>query len=160
MTQNTRYILTLSCHDTRGIVAAVTPVTTLLVFVSSLSLKLPTHRAAFFIAAIVMQTIGLNSLALSLGALLPNLKETNSAKIVSGFGGTLCLVLSFFYIASSIAILAVPAVKQHLGGDQFPHANVLRMEWMSLGALFILTVLVGGLSYFFAFQRTKSLAIS
>lgn len=140
--------------------AAVTPVTTLLVFVSSLSLKLPTHRAGFFIAAIIMQTIGLNSLALSLGALLPNLKQTNSAKIVSGFGGTLCLVLSFFYIASGIAILAVPAVKQHLGGDRVSPANILQMEWMSLGALFILTVLVGGLSYLFAFQRTKSLAIS
>lgn len=139
--------------------AASMPVTTLLVFISSISLKLPVHRSAFFIAAIIMQTVGLNTLALALGALLPNLKETNSAKIVSGFGGTLCLVLSFFYIASSISILIIPAVQQHLSGDTMPMEKLVNMELTCLGGVFILTVLAGGLSYFFAYQRTKKLAI-
>ena len=35
-------------------------------------------------------------LAVGLGALFPNFKEDNPSKIVSGFGGTLCLVASFF----------------------------------------------------------------
>ena len=39
-------------------------------------------------------TFALNGLAAGLGVLYPNLKETNPNKIVSGFGGTLCLVLS------------------------------------------------------------------
>jgi ABC-2 type transport system permease protein len=140
--------------------AASMPITTLLVFISSISLKLPMHRASFFIAAIVMQTIGLTSLALSLGALLPNLKETNSAKIVSGFGGTLCLVLSFFYIALSMSILIIPAVKNHLANDTMPVATLIDLELACLVGVFILTVVAGGLSYLFAFKRIKNLAIS
>jgi ABC-2 type transport system permease protein len=139
--------------------AAALPITTLLVVVSSISLKLELHRAAFFVAAIVMQTIGLNTLALSLGAVMPNLKETNAAKIVSGFGGTLCLVLSFFYIASSIGILIIPAVKMHLSQDTLTRETQIYWERISLAIVFILTVVAGGVSYLFALKRTKSLAI-
>ncbi|OAI55526.1 hypothetical protein AYO49_01210 [Verrucomicrobiaceae bacterium SCGC AG-212-N21] len=140
--------------------AASMPITTLLVFVSSISLKLPMHRASFFIAAIIMMTVGLTALALSLGALLPNLKETNSAKIVSGFGGTLCLVLSFFYIALSMSILIIPAVRNHLANDAMAIDKLINLELLSLGGVFILTVVAGGVSYLFAFKRIKSLAIS
>jgi ABC-2 type transport system permease protein len=37
--------------------------------------------------------------------LYPNFKDPNPGKIVSGFGGTLCLVLSFLYILASVLIL-------------------------------------------------------
>ena len=137
----------------------VTPVTTMLVIISSLSLKLAPGRSAFFVLAIVMQTIGLNSLALSLGALLPNFRETNSAKIVSGFGGTLCLVLSFFYIVLSVAILVFPALGRHAAAAQniaVPDFGL--SEIASLAGVFILTLVAGGLPYYFALQRTKRLA--
>ena len=140
-------------------IAVVTPVTTLLVIISSLSLKLTMERSAFFVMAIILQTVGLNALALALGALLPNFRETNSAKIVSGFGGTLCLVLSFFYIVLTVGILVVPAVHRHASmskGIVLPELG--QMELASLGAVFILTVFSGGLPYFFAFHRTKRLA--
>lgn len=140
--------------------AASTPVSTLLVLLSSISLKLPMHRGAFFVAAIMMQTIGLNTMALALGTLMPNLKETNTAKIVSGFGGTLCLVLSFFYIASSIGILTIPALRMQLSNDTLPVEKLISYEQLSLGGVFILTVVAGGLSYLFALRRIKSLAIS
>jgi ABC-2 type transport system permease protein len=140
-------------------VLVVTPITTLLVIISSLSLKLSLERSAFFIVAIVMQTVGLNALALSLGALLPNFRESNSAKIVSGFGGTLCLVLSFFYIVLTVGILVVPAVHRHTAlakGIILPELGP--RELGSLAAVFILTVFSGGVPYFFAFRRTKRLA--
>ncbi|MEZ0274864.1 MAG: hypothetical protein ACAH88_08155 [Roseimicrobium sp.] len=140
-------------------IAVVTPVTTLLVIISSLSLKLTMERSAFFVMAIILQTVGLNALALALGALLPNFRETNSAKIVSGFGGTLCLVLSFFYIVLTVGILIIPAVHRHASsakGIELPELG--QMELASLGAVFILTVFSGGLPYFFAFHRTKRLA--
>ncbi|MFZ4763555.1 MAG: putative ABC transporter permease subunit, partial [Roseimicrobium sp.] len=88
----------------------------------------------------------------------PNLKETNSAKIVSGFGGTVCLVLSFFYIAVSMVILLIPAVQQHHLGERLPLEALLALEWTCLGALFILTVVVSGTAYFLAHRRAKSLA--
>jgi ABC-2 type transport system permease protein len=140
-------------------VCVVTPVTTLLVIISSMSLKLSFERSAFFVIAIIVQTIGLNALALSLGALLPNFRETNSAKIVSGFGGTLCLVLSFFYIVLTVGILVVPAVHRHAAiakGVDFPEFGPLDLG--ALSVLFILTVVAGGIPYFSAFHRTKRLA--
>jgi ABC-2 type transport system permease protein len=52
-------------------------------------------------------TLSLNGLAVGLGALYPNFKEDNPSKIVSGFGGTFCLVLSFLYIVASVVLLAL-----------------------------------------------------
>ena len=40
-----------------------------------------------------MMSAALSGLAVGLGALFPNFKEDNPSKIVSGFGGTLCLVV-------------------------------------------------------------------
>lgn len=138
--------------------AASTPLTTLLVVVSCFSLKLPFHRAVFFVSAMVMMTVGLNVLALALGTLLPNLRETNSAKIVSGFGGTLCLVASFFYIALAMALLVAPTVMAHRGPLPMPLEKFQSLQASSLGILFILTALIGGIPYYFALRRTKSLA--
>ena len=51
---------------------------------------------------------GLSGLAVGVGALYPNLKEDNPAKIVSGFGGTLNLVLSLFFVVVIIGLAVVP----------------------------------------------------
>jgi ABC-2 type transport system permease protein len=138
--------------------AASAPLTVMLVAVSCVSLQLPFHRAVFFVSAMVLMTIGLNTLALALGTLLPNLRETNSAKIVSSFGGTLCLVTSFFYIAMAMAILIAPTVLQSKAQGQMPLEKMYTLQASSLGALFILTVVMGGIPYFFALRRTKTLA--
>ena len=61
----------------------------------------------FFSGVITVMTFTLTGLAVGLGALCPNFKEDNPSKIVSGFGGTLCLVLSFVYIVFSVATLAM-----------------------------------------------------
>ena len=45
--------------------------------------------------------------------LYPNFKDANPSKIVSGFGGTLCLVLSFLYILGSVLLLAFGATGLH-----------------------------------------------
>ncbi len=64
-------------------------------------------KTAYFAAIVAIMTFTLNGLAVGLGTLYPNLKEDHPGKIVSGFGGTFCLVLSFVYIAASVAVLAV-----------------------------------------------------
>ena len=63
-------------------------------------------RVLFFAAVITAMTLALNGLAVGLGVLFPNFKDANPGKIVSGFGGTLCLVLSFLYILASVVMLA------------------------------------------------------
>ena len=83
-----------------------------LMILSSAVLHLAWIKIVFFCTAIVMLSASLSGLAAGLGALFPNFKEDNPSKIVSGFGGTLCLVVSFIYITCFIALAAVPAVKQ------------------------------------------------
>jgi ABC-2 type transport system permease protein len=81
-------------------------VTLSLVVLSSCLLRMTWDRVAFFGAVIAVMTFTLNGLAAGLGVLYPNFKENNPTKIVSGFGGTFCLVLSFLYILGSILLLA------------------------------------------------------
>jgi ABC-2 type transport system permease protein len=76
-----------------------------LITLSCWLLKMTWDRIAFFGAVVTAMTFTLNGVAVGLGVLYPNLKEANPSKIVSGFGGTLCLVLSSLYILASIGLL-------------------------------------------------------
>jgi len=80
-------------------------VTLALVTLSCYLLKMPWDDVAFFGAVVTVMTFALNGLAVGLGVLFPNVKETNPNKIVSGFGGTLCFVLSSIYIIASLALM-------------------------------------------------------
>ena len=71
-------------------------VTVGLMIASSVILKLEWTKIVYFAGAIALMSGALCGLAVGLGALFPNFKEENPSKIVSGFGGTLCLVASFF----------------------------------------------------------------
>jgi len=55
---------------------------------------------------------GLSGIAVGLGARMPDLREPSPAKISSGFGGTLCLVLSSLFIMIVVLTAAVPT---HVG---------------------------------------------
>ena len=51
--------------------------------------------------------VGLTGLAVGLGALFPNYRETNPSRIVSGFGGTLTLVLSVLFVVVVVGSVAL-----------------------------------------------------
>jgi ABC-2 type transport system permease protein len=91
---------------------------------------------AFFGAVVTVMTFALNGLAVGLGVLFPNLKETNPNKIVSGFGGTLCFVLSSVYIVASLTLLII-------GGGGF-HGQV-GWAMVSIILFVIISFLVGWL---------------
>ena len=78
-----------------------------LIWLSCRMLKLPIDSTLFFAVSITVMTFALNGLATGLGVLYPNFREENPSKIVSGFGGTFCLVLSFLYIVGSVTLLAI-----------------------------------------------------
>lgn len=80
-------------------------VTLSLMLFSCYSLSMPWDRVAFFGGVVTVMTFALNGLALGLGVLYPNFREGHPGKIVSGFGGTLCLILSFLYILATLLIL-------------------------------------------------------
>jgi len=137
---------------------ASAPLTALLVTISSFSLSLPMHRMSYFVSAMVLISFGLTTLALGLGALLPNFRENNPAKIVSGFGGTLCLVLSFLYIVGSIFILVIPAVLERTSSSTPPYEKIIQYEYACLAGVILLTLFFGVLPYIIAKKRIKELA--
>ncbi len=78
-----------------------------LITLSCHMLEMSLARTLFFGVAVTVMTLTLTGLAVGLGALYPNFKEENPSKIVSGFGGTFCLVLSFLYILGAVVLLAL-----------------------------------------------------
>jgi len=118
-----------------------------LVILSCYLLKMPWDDVAFFGAVITVMTFSLNGLAIGLGVLFPNLKETNPNKIVSGFGGTLCFVLSSIYIIASLTLLVLG------GGGYHTHS-----DWVlvSLISFLLLSLAVGWLPMKLAMKQLKN----
>jgi len=88
-----------------------------LITLSCYLLKMSWDRVLFFAAVVTVMSFALNGLAIGLGVLYPNLKETNPNKIVSGFGGTLCFVVSSLYILASVLLLVFGAAGLHSHED-------------------------------------------
>jgi ABC-2 type transport system permease protein len=130
-----------------------TTVTTALMIVSSLMLHLDAKKVAFFAVAIALMSAALSGLAVGLGALFPNFKEDNPSKIVSGFGGTLCLVVSFIYITLFVALAALPDVRLVTRLD-FPLPDSLAF---ALAA--VLSIIVPAIPLIGATRRVKNLEI-
>lgn len=78
---------------------------------SNIMLRVPLYMAWLSIGTMLVMSISLPGMALGLGAVFPNIKEDDMAKIVAGFGGTLTLVLSLTYI---VCILALEIMPVHL----------------------------------------------
>jgi ABC-2 type transport system permease protein len=102
---------------------------------------LPLPSVLFFVVTIGLMSAALSGLAVGLGALFPNFKEDNPSKIVSGFGGTLCLVISFIYISVTVALVAIPGLRANkVGNFQFPIGDGAALTLalgLSLALLFI-----------------------
>ena len=87
--------------------SATLAVTLGLILLSCSMLGLDLAHTVFFGITVTVMTFTLNGIAVGLGALYPNFRETHPGKIVSGFGGTFCLVISFLYIVGSVVLLAL-----------------------------------------------------
>jgi len=126
-------------------------VTVTLMTVSSMMLHLHWQRVLFFDAAIAIPAAALCGLAVGLGALFPNLKEDNPSKIVSGFGGTLCLIISFVYIVVYVSLIAIPGLRQVTRlAFIISDSTALFLALLSSGVLLILPL-------FLAIRRVKNL---
>ncbi len=147
-------VLALKLRLAAGVLALLM---TMLVCLSGVSLGMSMPRMLFFALAMLTMTYGLTALALSLGALLPNFRESNPARIVSGFGGTVCLISSFMYILAGMALVLIPSWEAFQPGAESMPAAKPMLQGMSLVLLVGLTLLMGGVPYFFARRRMKNL---
>jgi len=100
--------LVLATLTTRFVFPMFSVVTEVLMITSDLMLAEPLGMILLHVYTVAMISVGLSGMAVGLSALYPNLRETSPAKIVSGFGGTLNLILSLLYVAIVVALEAVP----------------------------------------------------
>jgi ABC-2 type transport system permease protein len=112
-------------------VAIIGGMTTPLMVLSGYMLRLPGERVAFFVFSITLMCIGLSGLSVGLGSLFPDFHEQNPAKIVSGFGGTLCLILNFLFIILFITCLLFPAIAPVIG-RKWANSAIERVEEPSI----------------------------
>ena len=120
-----------------------------LVVISSCLLKLSWERVTFFSSVIIVMTFSLNGLAAGLGVLYPNLKESNPTKIVSGFGGTFCLVLSFLYILGTVMILGFGSAEMAIS------APSQTLAASSIGGFIVLSLIIGWLPLRLGLRRLR-----
>ena len=111
-----------------------------LIVLSCRLLDLPWSRTLLYAGAITVMAFTLNGLAIGLGAVYPNLREDNPGKIVSGFGGTFCLVLSFVYIVGSVLLLA-------FSSPWHPAATYRTGTYAAWGVFLLISVLLGWLPW-------------
>jgi ABC-2 type transport system permease protein len=79
-----------------------------LVLLSSWMLEVPRRVVALQVVGISGICLGLSGMSVGLGALYPDFQEDNPSKIVSGFGGTLNLVLSLLLVGVVLMLEAAP----------------------------------------------------
>ncbi|NLN94475.1 MAG: hypothetical protein GX130_14405 [Candidatus Hydrogenedens sp.] len=91
-----------------------------LAFLSATMLQLEPVFFWMTVYSVVVANFGLAGLAVGLGALYPSFHEDNPARIVSGLGGTLNLLLSIAYITVIIAAQTIVLQWNALGGFVSP----------------------------------------
>ena len=80
----------------------------LLVLLSDMMLNVPWLVIGVHQLTCVLLCLGLASIAVGFGAMMPNFHERSPSKIAAGFGGTLNLVLSALYIMVVVVLTALP----------------------------------------------------
>jgi ABC-2 type transport system permease protein len=81
----------------------------LLILLSDWMLQISPLVLAVHQLACLLLCVGLSGIAVGLGAKMPDLREESPSKIAAGFGGTLNLVISAFYIVVIVLLTALPS---------------------------------------------------
>ncbi|MCC7475452.1 MAG: hypothetical protein IT425_08660 [Pirellulales bacterium] len=120
----------------------------LLVLLSDGMLNVPWMVIAVHQLTCLLLCLGLASIAVGLGAIMPVFRETSPSKIAAGFGGTLNLVLSALYIMVVVVLTALPChfyllASNEAWGDTILNPTYLRV-WLVLGTL--MAIVVGGVA--------------
>jgi len=110
-----------------------------LIILSNSMLNVSAELMVLSILVVVLMCFSLTSICLGLGTIFPNFKEDNPAQIVSGFGGTLALVLCLVYITVSIMALALPF--HLLVTAQITHGFFKRLMILAAGFVFMSSLL-------------------
>lgn len=107
-----------------------------LVIFSDLMLGMPSILIGIHALTVAVLALGLSGLSVGIGAWIPNFKESDPSKIAVGFGGTLNLVTSLFFLILVIAVMAIPwHVRIMTNGLENAILSELFTWWLGIGAL-------------------------
>ena len=90
-----------------------------LMVLSNLLLRVEPFIMGLSTATILLVSFGLTSLSIGFGALTPNFKEDNPARIANGLGGTICVLVSLLYLGAIVALEVPVAMHVLLRGIPF-----------------------------------------
>jgi len=90
-------------------------VTEIMMLFSNFILKVDLNMRIISALTIMVMSFGLTSLSVGLGAISPNFREDNPARIANGFGGTMNVILSLIYTGIVIAFELFPIYLDALG---------------------------------------------
>jgi ABC-2 type transport system permease protein len=105
-----------------------------LVIFSDLMLGMPAVLIGIHALTVAVLALGLSGLSVGIGAWIPNFKESDPSKVAVGFGGTLNLVTSLFFLIAVIALMAIPWHLRIMTDDlQHPLIAKLVAGWLIVG---------------------------
>lgn len=133
--------------------------TGILMLISGVKLGMPGPELIYYCGGIFLMSSGLTAVALTLGVLFPNYHDASPAKIVSGFGGTLCLILNFIFILLFMALFAWPGVYAETHKGKNWEGERLWAYLGASGGLVIFTGAIAGVLIFFSVRRMKKLEL-
>lgn len=124
------------------LIAVLTLTVPLMIF-SNLVLGVPDLIFNRSMITLLALSVGLTSLSVGLGAISPNFREDNPARIANGVGGTMNIVLSLLYIGVIIALVSVPTYIELTHGPGSPAWDmVARWQWATWSAFAIINLVV------------------
>ncbi len=117
----------------------------LLILASDLMLQIDLLVVGVHQFTCLLLCIGLAAIAVGLGAIMPDFRESSPSKIAAGFGGTLNLVLSALYIILIVVCTALPCHFYLIAGrgkfsETFLHPDQWR-HWLLYGT--VAAVIIG-----------------
>lgn len=102
--------------------------TVAMVVLSDLMLRVGIAMLLVHVLMMVIICLGLAGISVGLGARFPNLRETDPSKIVSGFGGTLNLLLSLVFILVVVLAVGLPSHLYLQGRDNSFNAAAMWLD--------------------------------
>ncbi len=119
-------------------------ITIMLMLFSFSSLQLETSFRWIISFTVVMMSLGLSGIAVGMGVLFPNMKQSNAAQIVSGFGGTCCLILSLVYVALIVVVVALPTHLRYMAKQslEFQFTSSVGVVYMVVFAISLTAMLL------------------
>ncbi|MBN2372521.1 hypothetical protein JXL19_01865 [bacterium] len=119
---------------------------------------LETSRSMTYVSCGIagLASFGLVGLSIGLGSIYPNFKEDNTAKIVSGFGGTLNLIIALFYSIAMIGAFAAPVYSYEVQGS-IPLRTFRSMKAIAWIITVAATVVVGVAPVLLGYRRLEQM---